>query len=115
MHQQHLAGSKRAAIDQPVIGSAVRGKKRRTLGIIEIRRQRRELRFRHHRLVGVGAMTHLDDEQTRERAPFDWARTQTNLGNALAMLGERESGTTKLEEAVAAYRERRSRKCRSII
>ena len=27
-----------------------------------------------------------------------------NLGNALPTLGERESGTTRLEEAVAAYR-----------
>jgi phage gp16-like protein len=31
--------------------------------------------------------------------------TQMNLGNALETLGERESGTGKLEEAVAAYRE----------
>jgi tetratricopeptide (TPR) repeat protein len=31
--------------------------------------------------------------------------TQSNLGNALAMLGERESGTERLEEAVLAYRE----------
>ena len=30
--------------------------------------------------------------------------TQRNLGNALWALGERESGTTRLEEAVAAYR-----------
>ena len=30
--------------------------------------------------------------------------TQNNLGNALATLGERESGTARLEEAVAAYR-----------
>jgi hypothetical protein len=30
--------------------------------------------------------------------------TQTNLGIALARLGERESGTARLEEAVAAYR-----------
>jgi hypothetical protein len=30
---------------------------------------------------------------------------QTNLGNALSRLGERESGTAKLDEAVAAYRE----------
>src|SRR5208283_345194 len=44
-------------------------------------------------------------EWTRERVPLDWARTQMNLGNALATLGERESGTGKLEEAVAAYRE----------
>jgi exonuclease VII small subunit len=28
-----------------------------------------------------------------------------NLGNALSMLGERESGTARLEEAVAAYRD----------
>jgi tetratricopeptide (TPR) repeat protein len=28
-----------------------------------------------------------------------------NLGNALARLGERESGTARLDEAVAAYRE----------
>ena len=31
--------------------------------------------------------------------------TQNNLGNALWRLGERESGTARLEEAVAAYRE----------
>src|SRR6185437_1999590 len=35
----------------------------------------------------------------------DWAMTQTNLGAALPTLGERESGTARLEEAVAAYRE----------
>jgi hypothetical protein len=31
--------------------------------------------------------------------------TQANLGNALGALGERESGTARLEEAVAAFRE----------
>jgi hypothetical protein len=31
--------------------------------------------------------------------------TQNNLGAALSTLGERESGTAKLVEAVAAYRE----------
>jgi hypothetical protein len=31
--------------------------------------------------------------------------TQNNLGSALSILGGRESGTAKLEEAVAAYRE----------
>jgi hypothetical protein len=30
--------------------------------------------------------------------------TQMNLGNALLTLGERESGTARLGEAVAAYR-----------
>ena len=32
----------------------------------------------------------------------DWATTQNNLGNALSRLGEREGGTARLEEAVAA-------------
>jgi hypothetical protein len=45
------------------------------------------------------------EERTRERVPLDWAMTQNNLGNALLTLGERESGTGKLMEAVAAYRE----------
>ena len=40
----------------------------------------------------------------RERVPLDWATTQNNLGTALRRLGERESGTARLEEAVAAYR-----------
>ena len=38
---------------------------------------------------------------TRERVPLDWATTQNNLGNALSVLGARESGTARLEEAVA--------------
>jgi hypothetical protein len=42
-------------------------------------------------------------ERTRERVPLDWAMTQNNLGNALAALGERESGTATLERAVEAY------------
>lgn len=40
----------------------------------------------------------------RATAPIDWAKTQMNLGNALAVLGERQVGTARLEEAVAAYR-----------
>ncbi|MCH7635262.1 MAG: tetratricopeptide repeat protein, partial [Proteobacteria bacterium] len=41
---------------------------------------------------------------TRDQAPLQWAATQSNLGNALAALGEREEGTARLEEAVAACR-----------
>jgi tetratricopeptide (TPR) repeat protein len=40
----------------------------------------------------------------RERVPLQWAMTQHNLGIALSKLGEREAGTARLEEAVAAYR-----------
>ncbi len=39
----------------------------------------------------------------RERVPLDWATTQNNLGAALSTLGQRESGTARLEAAVQAY------------
>jgi tetratricopeptide (TPR) repeat protein len=42
---------------------------------------------------------------SRSNRPLDWAMAQNNLGNALMRLGERESGTARLEEAVAAYRD----------
>ena len=42
-------------------------------------------------------------EYTRERMPLNWAMTQNDLGNALRTLGERESGTERLEQAVSAY------------
>ena len=50
------------------------------------------------------------EELTRERVPLKWATAQNNLGLVLQMLGEQqilgeqEGGTTRLEEAVAAYR-----------
>jgi hypothetical protein len=43
------------------------------------------------------------EEWTRERVPLHWAMTQNNLGATLLRLGERESGTGRLEEAVVAY------------
>jgi tetratricopeptide (TPR) repeat protein len=42
-------------------------------------------------------------EWPRTLVPLDWATAQDHLGNALRALGERESGTARLEEAVAAY------------
>jgi hypothetical protein len=36
--------------------------------------------------------------------PLDWAETQNRLGNALGILGNRESGTARIEEAIAAFR-----------
>jgi len=36
--------------------------------------------------------------------PLQWATTQNNLGNALWSLGERESGTVRLEQAAAAWK-----------
>jgi hypothetical protein len=43
-------------------------------------------------------------ERTREQAPLDRAETQNNLGMTLAVVGERESGTAPLEDAISAYR-----------
>ncbi len=40
----------------------------------------------------------------RERLPLEWAGAQNNLGNSLRVLGERESGTARLEEAAATVR-----------
>ena len=67
VHQQHLAGLNAAAIDQRVIGGAVAGQKRRALGIVEGRRQRRQLRRRHDGLIGIGAVPHLDDHPVADR------------------------------------------------
>jgi tetratricopeptide (TPR) repeat protein len=40
----------------------------------------------------------------RDRHPALWGRIQNNLGTALGALGERESGTGRLTEAVEAFR-----------
>lgn len=39
----------------------------------------------------------------RSERPAHWALTQNELGGALAALGEREAGTGRLREAIAAY------------
>jgi tetratricopeptide (TPR) repeat protein len=41
----------------------------------------------------------------RDQATLDWAETKMALGNALTILGGRESATTSVEQAVAVYRE----------
>ena len=35
--------------------------------------------------------------------PIDWAKALNNLGNTLLVLGERETGTARFEEAVTIY------------
>src|SRR5262249_11480944 len=56
-----------------------------------------------HLEAAVAAYRAALEERTRDRVPLDWAATQSNLGNALEALGERESGTGHLEATVAAY------------
>ncbi len=51
------------------------------------------------------AFRNVLQEHTRERVPLAWAGTQNDLGSALGILGAREAGTARLEEAVAAYRD----------
>jgi hypothetical protein len=58
-----------------------------------------------HSLDPVAACREALKERTREFDPLDRAATQDSLGIALFRLGERKSGTARLEEAVAAYRE----------
>ena len=41
----------------------------------------------------------------RERAPLEWAKTQTDLGVALSDLGQLEGGMARHVEAVEAFRE----------
>src|SRR5262249_41889441 len=56
-------------------------------------------------LSAIERYKRLVDLAPRERVPLDWARIQGRLGIALTILGRRESGTAKLEEAVATFRE----------
>jgi tetratricopeptide (TPR) repeat protein len=56
-------------------------------------------------LLAIERYKQLVAQEPREDAPLRWALMQTRLGNALAMLGERDTNAAKLEEAVAAYRE----------
>jgi tetratricopeptide (TPR) repeat protein len=56
-------------------------------------------------LSAIERYRHLAELRPRNAFPRDWAATQNNLGTALGVLGERESSTARLEEAVAAHRE----------
>jgi len=52
------------------------------------------------------------EEMTRDRNPIDWATMQSDLGSALQVLGERESGTARLEAAITAWRSCPALRCR---
>ena len=54
--------------------------------------------------AAIGIYRRALADAPRERVPLDWAMTKTRLCNALRKLGERESGTARLQEAVDAYR-----------
>ena len=54
--------------------------------------------------AAVAACRAALEEYTRDRVPFQWAETESNLGKALEALGERENRIALLEDAVTAYR-----------
>ncbi|MGX9431798.1 hypothetical protein [Bradyrhizobium sp. LeoA1S1] len=67
--------------------------------------QGNEFEDRDALLSALGLAKRILALTTRERVPLAWAESQVMLGLALAELGKRETGTTKLDEAVVAYRE----------
>jgi tetratricopeptide (TPR) repeat protein len=50
--------------------------------------------------LAIDRRKQLVDLTPRARVPLEWAKTQNSLGIALSSLGQRESGTAKLEAAV---------------
>jgi hypothetical protein len=52
------------------------------------------------------------EERTQVAAPLDWAVSQHGLSSALRVLGERETGTNRLEEAVSAAQRALSQRTR---
>ena len=54
-------------------------------------------------LISIATLRAAFEKQYGRCTPLDLAITQSHLGTALGILGEREIGTTRLEEAVAAF------------
>ena len=53
---------------------------------------------------GIDTFRQCVAQSDREAYPERWAMAQNNLGNTLELLGTRESGTGRLDEAAAACR-----------
>src|SRR5262249_55057167 len=79
-----------------------RGGVKVTLKAIPTLRESKDRFGNVHRIGVLGITRSPSPDDTHS---LDWAMTQNSLGIALWSLGERESETAKLEEAVAAYRE----------
>jgi tetratricopeptide (TPR) repeat protein len=56
-------------------------------------------------LSAIERCKQLVELTTRKHVPLEWGKHQKRLGVVLMGLGERESGTAKLEQALVAYRE----------
>src|SRR5882672_3039560 len=94
MHQKHLARAELPTIDQSMIGGAVGGEKGRALRVVEIRRQRRQLRRGDHGLIGIGAVAHLDDDAIADR---DVGRRSVDFHDVASSLHARRERQLRLE------------------
>src|SRR5215831_5607394 len=65
----------------------------------------RESKDRFGNVDRIGVLGITRSPSPDDTHSLDWAGTHNSMGFALFTLGTRESGTAKLEEAVAAYRE----------
>jgi tetratricopeptide (TPR) repeat protein len=54
--------------------------------------------------AAIGLRERIVTLMSREKAPLDWAAAEHDLGDAQFRLGERESVTARLQNAIAAYR-----------
>ncbi|BBE73218.1 tetratricopeptide repeat protein [Oharaeibacter diazotrophicus] len=118
----------RAAYDQAVLARDVRSAAERLVRIVDL--EHADPESRHHALRAVQDENHVEGRDRGTRLPLEisielarigLARASNpdergamcnDLGTALAILGAREAGTARLDEAVAAYRaalEERSR------
>ena len=74
------------------------------ISLDDVKKNPQILEFINQTEEAMEAFRQVLEARTRELAPLDWAKTQNDLGLLLTALGERESGTARLEDAVTTYR-----------
>jgi tetratricopeptide (TPR) repeat protein len=106
LHYRHAAELFKEAADTVPPGIEYNPKRNGYLGAegYALYRQGSEFGDKDALIEAIEKRKQLIELTPRERA-LDWGQQQANLGNALSVLGERESGTARLEEALSVYRE----------
>ena len=92
----------RTSAGETLVFEVDRGGVKVTLKAIPTLRESKDRFDNVHRIGVLGIIRSPSPDETHS---LDWAGTHNSLGFALFTLGIRESGTAKLEEALAAYRE----------
>jgi tetratricopeptide (TPR) repeat protein len=91
----------RTSVGVTLVFEVDRGGVKVTLKAIPTPRESKDGFGNVHRIGVLGITRSPSPDDTH----LDWAETHNSLGFALSTLGTRESGTAKLEEAVAAHRD----------